>query len=159
MRRLAPLALLVIAVAACGGSAKHAVARPTDVLPGGKALYVGGDWAVVVRGTTAVAAHLAGGAWHRADAGGVTIDILGPHGRGARRPQVAAELKAPSRLVEEGLWLDGSELLEKGGGLKPNNVTVYGAPDANIKPGRHVAVAYGRTATGGTAVVWTFTVV
>ena len=28
--------------------------------------------------------------------------------------------------------------------------------DRRLKPGRHVVVAYGRTATTGTAVAWTF---
>jgi hypothetical protein len=165
------LALVLVAVAtstsACG-SAKHAASTapppkappsPARVLgPGAKALYRGGSWAVVTRGSTAVAAHLAGGTWHADRSGRVRIAILGPHAAAARRPQVAVELEAPTRFVETGLWVDGSELLEKGGGLRPTDVTIYGAPDRNLARGTHVAVAYGRTQTTGTAVAWVFRV-
>jgi hypothetical protein len=88
----------------------------------------------------------------------VKIDILGPDGTAARTPQVAAQMTGKTRLVEEGLWVDGVELLEKGGGLKPTQVTAYGAPERPLKPGKHVAVAYARTATAATAVAWAFTV-
>lgn len=172
MRRLAPfLALTAVAglLTACGGS-KHASPppptttagppSPADVLgPGGRALYQGGDWGVVQLGSKAAAVHYVGGAW-RVDARKlVKIDILGPtpNGKAARIPQVAAEMSGQARLVEEGLWVDGVELLEKGGGT-PSRVTAYGAPEQALKPGKHVAVAYARTATAATAVAWTFTV-
>ena len=163
MRRLAVLAL-VLPLAACG-STKHATAPKLPPSPksllgaGAHVLYAGGDWAVVTKGTTAIAAHLSGGAWHADRSGIVKLAILGPHGTAAPRLQVAVELKAPTHLVEEGLWVDGHELLEKGGGLKPENITVYGSPDQKLAKGRHIAVGYGRTATHGTAVAWAFTVV
>jgi len=162
MRRLA-LLLLVAPLAACGShkaAPPQAPASPAHLLgAGAKVLYAGGNWAVVTKGSTAVAAHLVGGSWKADRSGAVKIDILGPRNGAAQIPQVAVELKAHSHLVEEGLWVDGVELLEKGGGLKPENVTVYGAPNAKLKPGKHIAVGYGRTDTHGTAVAWTFTVV
>ena len=77
----------------------------------------------------------------------------------ARRPQVAAELTAGAPLVESGLWVDGHELLEKGGGLSPKKGTIYGAPDRSLAAGRHTVVAYARTATAASAVAWSFRVV
>jgi hypothetical protein len=44
----------------------------------------------------------------------------------------------------------------KGGGLDPKRGTIYGTTYLPLKPGRHVAIAYGRTATTGTAVTWPF---
>jgi hypothetical protein len=161
LRRLIPFAFLLALVAGCG-STKHAASPPPSPAgllgAGGKVLYAGGDWAVVTRGDRVLAAHLENGAWHGDRSGIVKVSVLGPGKTAAARPQVAAEVKGPSRIVEEGLWIDGVELLEKGGGVKPSAVTVYGAPDANLKPGKHVAVAYGRTQDHGTAVAWTFTV-
>lgn len=159
MRRLAaPLALLVLA-AGCG-STKHAVVTSTGGAPPkpgpGRVLYENGSWAVVLTGTKATALHLAGGAWRPDRSGAVKITILAPQGRATTTPQVAAEFKAPTGLVETGLWVDGKELLEKGGGLKPSNITIYGSPDGKLARGRHVAVAYGRTATAGAAVAWVF---
>lgn len=161
MRRLAVLAL-VLPLAACGShhaAAPKAPPSPASVLgAGAHVLYGGGNWAVVTKGTTAVAAHLVNGRWQADHSGAVKLDILAPHGKAAPRPQLAFELKAQSHLIEEGLWVDGKELLEKGGGTTPENITVYGAPDGKLKPGKHVAVAYGRTDMHGTAVAWTFTV-
>jgi hypothetical protein len=173
MRRLAPLlALAAVAglLTGCGGS-KHASAppaatttagppSPAGVLgPGGRALYQGDNWGVVQLGSKAAAVHYVGGAWRVDDRKLVKVDILGPtpNGKAARVPQVAAEMSGEPRLVEEGLWVDGVELLEKGGGT-PSRVTAYGAPEKALKPGKHVAVAYARTATAATAVAWTFTV-
>jgi hypothetical protein len=172
MRRslsVAALAALVVVLAGCGGSKKaatvgtttNATARPSPAAilgPGGRALYVGGDWAVVQRGAKAAAVRWVGRKWRVDDRGLVKIDVLGPRGAAPGTPQVAAQMTGRTRLVEEGLWVDGTELLEKGGGLKPTQVTVYGAPEHPLRAGKHVAVAYGRTATAGTAVAWTFTV-
>lgn len=161
MRRLAALAL-VLPLAACGSrhAAPKVPATPAHLLGGGATvLYSGGDWAVVTKGTTAVAAHLVRGVWTADRSGLVKLDILAPQGKATPTPQVAVEMKAPSHLIEEGLWVDGVELVEKGGGLRPQDITVYGSPDGKLKPGRHTAIAYGRTDTHGSAVAWTFTVV
>ena len=163
MRRLA-IILLVLPLAACGSSHQAATTlpktppSPAHLIPGGKVLYAGGDWAVVTQGTTAIAAHLVHGTWQADRSGKAKLSILAPHGKSASIPQVAVEMKASSHLIEEGLWVDGHELIEKGGGLTPENVTVYGAPDRKLAKGLHTAIAYGRTDTHGTAVAWTFTV-
>jgi hypothetical protein len=165
--RFAALVLAAAALAGCGGSTKggESSGGPTQTIPGpakaaggGTTLYRGGPWAVVVRGTTAVALHFAGGAWHPDRTGRVKVTFLGPHPVDTARPQVAAELKAPGRLVESGMWLDGTELVAKGGGLSPNRGTIYGAPDRTLSPGRHLVVAYARTAAAATAVARSFRV-
>ena len=61
------------------------------------------------------------------------------------------------RSVETALWLDGTELAEKGGG-SPTRGTIYGAAARELPAGMHVAVGYARTATTGTAVAWVFRV-
>jgi hypothetical protein len=157
MRRL-PLLGLVAVLAACGSSS-HSAAPTTTAPPSpgpGEVLYQGTSWSVVLDGTRASAQHLVGGRWRPDRSGKVRISILGPHGKAPRRPQVAAELVGDAPLVESALWVDGRELLEKGGGLSPKRGTIYGAPDAALPPGTHVAVAYARTAKHGTAVAWTF---
>lgn len=166
VRRLVALLAAVAVLTGCGGS--KSAAPPTATVPaldpasilgaGAQTLYGGGVWAVVLRGGKAVAAHVVRGHWRADRSRGVTIAILGPKGTAAKLPQVAAELRAKRPFVESGLWVDGRELLEKGGGLSPTRVTIYGAPETPLAPGAHVAVAYGRTRATATAVAWTFTV-
>lgn len=88
------------------------------------------------------------------------IDILGPKPGATVAPvsQVAAELSAKTGLADSALWVDGHEVLTKGGGLTPTRGTIYGAPNAPLAKGKHQAVAYGRTATTATAVAWSFVV-
>jgi hypothetical protein len=166
VRRLA-LLLAVVAVTGCGGSSNNAstttapttpVADPASAAGGGTTLYRGGDWAVVTDGSTAVALHFAGGEWQPDRTGRVKVEFLGPRGVVSSTPQVAAELSAKSKLVESGLWVDGVELLAKGGGLSPTRGTIYGASNGKLSPGRHLAVAYARTATAATAVARPFEV-
>jgi hypothetical protein len=91
----------------------------------------------------------------------VKVSVLGPKPGSSGNPsvpQVAAELTARKALAESALWVDGVELLEKGGGLTPTRGTIYGAPAAPLATGKHTAVAYGRTATHATAVAWNFSV-
>jgi len=164
VRRLALLLLVLVVAAGCGGSHKAAPPATTTVkrpLPPGDVLYEGAAWAVAVVGTKATAYHWASGAWHADESHHVKIEILGPKPSStgnARTPQVAVQLSADADLADSALWLDGRELLTKGGGLTPRKGTIYGAPDGPLGRGRHVVVAYGRTAAHATAVAWVFRV-
>jgi hypothetical protein len=166
VRRLALLASAAFLLAACGGSSKDSatttapaeVGDPAAALGGGRTLYRGGDWAVVVKGGQAVALHLVGGDWQPDRTGRVKVELLGPAPVSTPTPQVAAQLTAPTPLVESGLWIDGVELLAKGGGLSPRKGTIYGAAEGKLARGRHLAVAYARTATAATAVARSFQV-
>ncbi|HEY8645921.1 MAG TPA: hypothetical protein VIL77_08610 [Gaiellaceae bacterium] len=146
MRRLA-LLLTTLALAGCGGSSSK------------QTLYAGGDWKVVVDGDKATAFHQISGTWKADTSGAVKIRILGPDGSVAPTPQVATELSAKTPLIESGMWVDGKELVVKGGGLTATKGTIYGAPGAPLTKGKHVAVAYARTAEQATAVAWSFRVV
>jgi hypothetical protein len=161
--------LCVAMLAGCGSSAGPATPTATDTSPpdtrpdpsgavAGGTLYEGGDWAVVTLGAKATALHLQGGAWHADRTGRVQVEILGPHAIAPAMPQVAAQLTAKKPLVESALWVDGKELVAKGGGLTPTRGTIYGAPVVPLTPGKHVVVAYARTATAATAVARAFTV-
>ena len=155
------LASLAVVLTGCGGSSKSVVTTTTSAPPRpgpGKVLYQSAGWAVVLNGGSARALRLTSGGWRPDTSGRVKVSILGPHGIAAATPQVAAQLSAQAPLVESALWVDGTELLEKGGGLTPNRGTIYGAPNAPLARGRHVAVAYGRTADHATAVAWSFRV-
>lgn len=160
--RLAVLLILAAVLAGCGGatvSKPPVVSTAAAPKPGpGQVLYQGGAWAVVVDGKKAVAEHLAGGAWVPDTSGAVRVTILGPRGTVAPVTQLAAELSAKQPLVESGLWVDGVEQLVKGGGLKPNRGTIYGAPANPLASGVHTIVAYARTDTHATAVAATFRV-
>jgi hypothetical protein len=153
--------LLTIALIAvgCGSSAAKQTGPPT---PGpGQVVYQGTEWAVVIDHGKAIAQHLVDDAWQPASQGTVRIRVLGPKpgSQGnAKIPQVAATLSAGDDLAESALWVDGVELLEKGGGLTPTKGTIYGAPAAPLTKGRHTAIAYARTGTHAFAVAWTFSV-
>ena len=162
--RRAALLLTAVALAGCGGASKHAAPTTSTVTtpvpkPGpGEVLYRGGSWAVVLQRGHARALHLRRGVWRADTSGAVKVAILGPRTPAAATPQVAAELSAKAPLVESGLWVDGAELLAKGGGLSPTRGTIYGAPGRPLAPGPHVAVAYARTSAHATAVSWSFRV-
>jgi hypothetical protein len=163
VRKLLALLALAVAAAGCGSKSSDSMTTTMAAAPspaaaiGGHTIYHGGDWAVVVKGDQAVALHLVGDAWRPDRTGRVKVELLGPHGVQPPTTQVAAQLTAPSRLVESGLWVDGVELLEKGGGLTPSRGTIYGATN-NLARGKHVVVAYARTATAATAVARSFQV-
>ena len=161
VRRL-PLIALVAVLAACGG-AKHAggntIASETKTPPPGDVVYQGTSWAVAVSGTKALAYHDVGGRWIADHSGDPKLDILGPKPgqKVAATPQVAFQVTAKTDIVDTALWVDGVEVLGKGGGLTPKRGTIYGAPGKPLKPGPHLAVAYARDAKHGHAVAWAFT--
>ena len=163
MRRVALLLLLAPAAAGCGSSSSAPTTTAAAVAPdpassiGGHTIYHGGDWAVVVKGDKAAALHLVGDAWQPDRTGRVKVTFLGSNAAQPPTSQVAAELVAPAKLVESALWVDGVELLEKGGGLTATRGTIYGAA-TNLAKGKHVAVAYARTANAATAVARVFRV-
>jgi hypothetical protein len=149
-----------VALVGCGGSSKNTTTTNAAAPPGpGTTLYAGGDWAVVLDGDHATAFHRVAGAWKPDTSGAVKIRILAPDGKVAPTPQVAAELFATKPLIESGMWVDGKEILVKGGGLTATKGTIYGAPDTPLTKGTHVAVAYARTDEHATAVAWSFRVV
>ena len=152
VRRLAFL-LLALAVAGCGSSTKKQSG------PGpGTVVYQGSEWAVVLDHGKAHAQHLVDGVWKTDASSAVRLSILGPK-PGSKQPaitQVAVEMRADQALAESALWVDGVEVLEKGGGLTPKRGTIYGATASPLAKGEHTAVAYARTAMHGTAVAWTF---
>jgi len=164
VRRLL-IVLTLLLLAGCGSSRESATTTtapaerpaPTSAVEG-TVLYEGGDWAVVTSGNKAVALRFRNGAWHPDRTGTVEVRFLGPDSPAPPTPQVAAELRAPTKLAESALWVDGVELLEKGGGLTPTKGTIYGAPAAPLAKGRHTAIAYARTGTQAFAVAWTFSV-
>jgi hypothetical protein len=159
VRRLV-LLLAAVALVGCGGSSKNTTTTNAAAPPGpGTTLYAGGDWAVVLDGDHATAFHRVAGAWKPDTSGAVKIRILAPDGSVAPTPQVAAELSAKKPLIESGMWVDGKEILVKGGGLTATKGTIYGAPDTPLTKGTHVAVAYARTDEHATAVAWSFRVV
>jgi hypothetical protein len=149
----------MFALAGCGGSSGTTTTTSAAAPPGpGTTLYAGGDWAVVLDDDNATAFHRVAGTWKADRSGAVKVRILGPDGTVTSRPQVAAELSAAKPLIESGMWVDGKELVVKGGGLTATKGTIYGAPGGPLTKGTHVAVAYARTANHATAVAWSFRV-
>jgi hypothetical protein len=127
-------------------------------------LYEGGPWAVIESASGgrahAVVLRLAGNTWHEESSRGVKITILGPQPGAtvAKIPQIAIGFTSTGApFVESALWVDGKELLEKGGGT-PTDGDIFGAPTAALKPGMHVAVGYARSDKSGAAVAWVFRV-
>lgn len=180
VKRIVLLGVMVV-LAGCG-STKHTASTTTTttpavpspaaamrallIAPGSadavvKTLYQGTSWAVVQETNKghalAEAFELLGGKWKPDTSGNVKVQILGPQpgSKATKLPQVAIEVTSPAPFVESAIWVDGTELIEKGGGT-PTRGTIYGAPAKNLTPGFHVAVGYARTATTGTAVAWVF---
>jgi hypothetical protein len=172
--RRALLLLAVALLAGCGGSkTSTSTTVTTNATPNPAAamrslfagtvrvLYNSGAWAVVqsTRGNNAhaVAFRNDGNKWVADRTGAVKVVILGPQpgGSAPRLPQAAIEISSKLPFVDSGLWIDGKELFEKGGG-SPTKGTIYGAPPKALKPGTHVAVGYARTIANGTAVAWVF---
>jgi hypothetical protein len=159
VRRLVLFALVAL-LAGCGSKQGAATTTTAPGPPPGDVLYQGSEWAVAVDGDTATAYRLVGDVWHADRSGEPRIDVLGPKpgSKQPARPQVAFEAAGKTDLADTAMWLDGVELLGKGGGLTPKRGTIYGAPTGNLKPGTHQVVAFARTATHASAVAWTFRV-
>jgi hypothetical protein len=158
--KFACLVALTLVAAGCGSSKARPPASPPQPGPG-KVIFQGSAWAVVTDGGAASVQHLVGGAWKPAAQGTVKIRVLGPKPASTGNPaipQVAASLSAGSALVESALWVDGVELLEKGGGLTPKRGTIYGAPASALTRGQHTAIAYARAGAQAAALAWTFSV-
>jgi hypothetical protein len=159
VRRLVLFAVVFL-LAGCGGSKHDAVTTtgPPALTGVGHVLYQGSEWAVAVQGAKATAYRLTGNRWVADRGGEPKIDILGPKpGQTvAAIPQVAFQVTGKTDIADTAMWVDGVEVPGKGGGLTPKRGTIYGAPGKPLKPGTHVAVAYGRTAVHATAVAWTF---
>jgi hypothetical protein len=97
--------------------------------------------------------------WRRLPAGKVRVRVLGPDAGATtsqRVLQVAAELSAPSKIVQAGLWVDGHAIPGEPKGSS-TRFTVYG-PTPRLKSGVHTAAAFAEA--GGAALVklWTFRV-
>jgi len=181
VRRLAPFALAAIVLAGCGGGSKTTSTTTTAVGRAGpaaamkalisshpelagkvKVLYDGADWAVVQSTGNgkahAVAFRLdADGNWVADRAGKVKVRILGPQPgtQAPKLPQVAIGITSKLPFVDSGLWVDGKEVFEKGGGSATAG-TIYGAPAHALAPGTHVAVGYARNIVNATAIAWVF---
>jgi hypothetical protein len=150
---------VALLVAGCGGGGSKAKTLGSEPA----VIYSSADWQVVLaqHGSRPVAQVL-----HRVNdkavvdrSHAVKLEILGPkpgEKSTANPPQVAIAMHSKTPLVESALWVDGNELVEKGGGT-PTNGTIYGAP-LKLSPGKHTAVGYARTADTGSAVAWTFSV-
>jgi len=145
-------------------AAMAALARTDRSLAGAvRTLFEGSGWAVVQSSgagrANALAFHLVEGRWRPDRSRAVSIAILGPQpgSHAPLLPQVGIEIRAQRPFVESALWVDGTQLLEKGGG-SPTEGTIYGAPLHALKAGLHVAVGYARTASSGSAIAWTFRV-
>jgi hypothetical protein len=182
VRRLALLAVAAVALAGCGGSSKSTTSTTTttatktetpadamqkliakDPALGGtvKVLFSTGDWAVVQSSdgkiAHAVVFRNVGGTWVPDRDGKVKVEILGPQPgtTAAKLPQIAIGITSKLPFVDSGLWIDGKELFEKGGGTATRG-TIYGAPAKPLERGTHVAVGYARNIANGTAVAWMF---
>jgi hypothetical protein len=185
MRRawpLLPLLALAVALGGCGGGgSKHAASTSTTTAtvpdPGTamaalikadpalkgvvRTLYMTPTWAVVESvghdKATALAFRLENGAWVADRSGKVTLQILGPRAGSTTtaKPQVALRFVTATPSLESALWIDGSELVERGGGT-PTRGTIYGTPLHPLQPGQHVAVGYARSRAHAAAVAWVF---
>jgi hypothetical protein len=182
VRQLAFIAVSAVALAGCGGGSKTTATTATTTTakkadPAAamqkliaknpayagtvKVLFDTGDWAVVQsfnrKTAHAVVFRDVNGTWVPDRSGKVKVEILGPQPgtTAAKLPQVAIGITSKLPFVDSGLWVDGTELFEKGGGSATRG-TIYGAPAKPLQPGNHVAVGYARNILNGTAVAWVF---
>jgi hypothetical protein len=160
---LLPLLVLTVALGACGGGSKHAATTSTTTTttatvpdPGTamaalikqhaavkgvvRTLYLTPAWAVVESvgpaRATALAFRLENGTWVADRSGKVKLQILGPQAASTTtaKPAVALKFMTTSPSIESALWIDGSELVERGGGT-PTRGTISGSPLHPLAPG------------------------
>jgi hypothetical protein len=88
----------------------------------------------------------------------VRIRPLGPDPGSTHGPigQVAAEFRAPTPLVQAGLWVDGKAIPAEPRGT-PRRFTAFGST-GKLKPGWHTVVAFAEAGGSGKATAWTFRV-
>lgn len=108
---------------------------------------------------TAFVLHFDGSRWRRLPTGKVNVRILGPDAGSTssqRVMQVAAELSAPSKIVQAGLWVDGHAVPGQPVGSS-KRFTVYG-PTPRLAPGLHTAAAFAEAGDAARVRLWTFRV-
>lgn len=108
----------------------------------------------------AFALRYANGRWRRLPTGKVNVRILGPDAGStshSRVLQAAAELSAPSKIVQAGLWVDGHAIPGEPVGSS-KRFTVYG-PTPRLAPGLHTAAAFAEAGGAARVRLWTFRVV
>ena len=152
MRRVLPLLVLLVALAGCGGSGGPKV-------PAGYESHDLGDgWLLLWKADGSAAKLQRNG--DDVAAGGIAIDPLGPKPGEivGDIPQVAAEFSAPRAIENASLFVDGTAIETKEGGLSASRKTLYGAPASSLSSGRHVVVAAARAGDSATARAWTFSV-
>ena len=103
--------------------------------------------------------HFDGSKWRRLPAGKVRVRVLGPDAGSTssqRVLQVAAELSAPTRITQAGLWVDGRAIPGDPKG-SATRFTVFG-PTPRLKSGVHTAAAFAEASGAALVKLWTFRV-
>jgi hypothetical protein len=157
--RTALVLALALGLVGCGGSSSGVPQGfPNDAKV--QEHDLGGGWEILwaTKGEKSYAVVERDG--EEVPAGGLTVRILGPKPREtvASIPQVAAAIEAPDDIENYTLLVDGTPLDAKAGGVRANDISVYGAPVEALEPGSHVAVAAARAGEAAAAEAWVFTV-
>jgi hypothetical protein len=103
--------------------------------------------------------HFDGSRWRRLPTGKVNVRILGPDAgstSSAHILQVAAELSAPTKIVQAGLWVDGHAVPGEPVGSS-KRFTIYG-PTPRLARGLHTAAAFAEAGGAARVKLWTFRV-
>ena len=100
-----------------------------------------------------------GSKWRRLPTGKVNVRILGPDAGSTsskRVLQAAAEVSAPSKIVQAGLWVDGHAVPGQPVG-SAKRFTMYG-PTPRLASGVHTAAAFAEAGGAARVKLWTFRV-
>jgi hypothetical protein len=109
--------------------------------------------------TVAFVLHFDGGKWRQVPTGKVNVRILGPNAgstSSARVLQVAAQVSAPSKIVQAGLWVDNHAVAGQPVG-SATRFTMYG-PSPRLASGVHTAAAFAEARGAARVRLWTFRV-